>query len=83
MLCARRESARAHSRRARTPEGAAPSAAAAQSVPRWAWLIVAHGCRGRRCFAFQAAGYTGRRAMREMTVYGVSFDMVGRQPIVL
>jgi uncharacterized protein len=30
------------------------------------------------------AGYTGAgSAMREMTVYGVSFDLVGKQPIVL
>ena len=28
-------------------------------------------------------GYTGARPMREMTVYGVSFDLVGKQPIVL
>ena len=28
-------------------------------------------------------GYTARRAMREMTVYGVSLDMRSRQPIVL
>src|SRR5262252_8578177 len=34
--------------------------------------------------AVGSLGYTGSRvSMREMTVYGVSFDLVGKQPIVL
>jgi bifunctional DNase/RNase len=31
----------------------------------------------------EAQGYTEIRVMQEMTVYGVSFDLVGKQPIVL
>ena len=40
---------------------------------------------GRLRFAGAAGGYTGvgPLTMREMVIYGVSFDMVGKQPIVL
>ena len=31
----------------------------------------------------QGQGYTAKWVMQEMTVYGVSFDLVGKQPIVL
>jgi uncharacterized protein len=51
-------------------------------------LVVAYGTIGSWCgTALQCLLGTGlhwpQRRMREMTVYGVSFDMVGRQPIVL
>src|SRR4029453_10869531 len=37
-------------------------------------------CRG---FASRPLSYHPKRAMQEMQIYGVSFDLVGKQPIVL
>jgi bifunctional DNase/RNase len=34
-------------------------------------------------FDVPALGYHGRQAMQQMDIYGVSFDLVGKQPIVL
>jgi uncharacterized protein len=43
--------------------------------------MVAHGCRG---FSAGAQGYDQNGPpMYEMVIYGVSFDLVGKQPIVL
>ena len=39
--------------------------------------------RRTRGLARTRQGYTEQRPMQEMTVYGVSFDLVGKQPIVL
>ncbi len=36
-----------------------------------------------REFDHQTLGYHGRRVMQQMDIYGVSFDLVGKQPIVL
>ena len=36
-----------------------------------------------RGFQPEGLGYDEDRVMREMTIYGVSFDLVGKQPIVL
>src|SRR5215210_7491699 len=35
----------------------------------------------QRCFAGIPLGYHHRQAMQRMDIYGVSFDLVGKQPI--
>jgi uncharacterized protein len=37
----------------------------------------------QRGFTDEAPSYDAKRAMQEMVIYGVSFDLVGKQPIVL
>jgi uncharacterized protein len=68
-------------RRRRIPSPGIEGAVSARAVacPKEGGVLVL-----RTGFALSREGYTGSEGpMREMSVYGVSFDIVGKQPIVL
>jgi uncharacterized protein len=66
---------RAGSTARRRPPGPPPTPAFASRRRRRA--------AGSRCIYWVRQGATQERSVQEMVIYGVSFDMVGKQPIVL